>query len=74
MYQGKKGAQNIGNKTVSENMATTLTEDGHKSNTKTSTPIQTKRAKKQWRPKKIWRDQLHFEDQGTGNTPNPSGT
>jgi len=21
-----------------------------------------------------WRDQLHFEDQGTGNTPNPSGT
>ena len=27
-----------------------------------------------WRPKKRWRDQLHFEDQGTGNTPNPSGT
>jgi len=26
------------------------------------------------RPKKKWRDQLHFEDQGTGNTPNPSGT
>ena len=25
------------------------------------------------RPKKRWRDQLHFEDQGTGNTPNPSG-
>jgi len=25
-------------------------------------------------PKKRWRDQLHFEDQGTGNTPNPSGT
>ena len=23
------------------------------------------------RPKKRWRDQLHFEDQGTGNTPNP---
>jgi hypothetical protein len=22
----------------------------------------------------IWRDQLHFEDQGTGNTPNPSWT
>jgi len=22
------------------------------------------------RPKKRWRDQLHFEDQGTGNTPN----
>ena len=24
------------------------------------------------RPKKRWRDQLHFEDQGTGNTSNPS--
>jgi len=26
------------------------------------------------RPRKRWRDQLHFEDQGTRNTPNPSGT
>ena len=26
------------------------------------------------RPKKRWRDQLHLEDQGTGNTPNTSGT
>jgi len=26
------------------------------------------------RPKKRWRDQFHLEDQGTGNTPNPSGT
>jgi len=26
------------------------------------------------RPKKRWRDQFHFEDQETGNTPNPSGT
>ena len=26
------------------------------------------------RPKKRRRDQLHFEDQGTGNTPNPSWT
>jgi len=24
------------------------------------------------RPKKRWRDQIHFEYQGTGNTPNPS--
>jgi len=24
------------------------------------------------RPRKRWRDQLHFEDLGTGNTPNPS--
>ena len=26
------------------------------------------------RPRKSWRDQLHLEDQGTGNTPKPSGT
>ena len=26
------------------------------------------------RPRKRWRDQLHLEDHGTGNTPNPSGT
>ena len=24
------------------------------------------------RPRKRWRDQLYLEDQGTGNTPNPS--
>ena len=24
------------------------------------------------RPRKRWRDQFHFEDQGTGNTPSPS--
>ena len=24
------------------------------------------------RPRKRWRDQFHFEDQGTGNTPNPA--
>jgi hypothetical protein len=26
------------------------------------------------RPRKRWKDQLHLEDQGTGNTPNPSCT
>ena len=26
------------------------------------------------RPRKRWRDQLHLEDQGTGNMPKPSGT
>jgi len=25
------------------------------------------------RPRKRWRDQLHLEDQGRGNMPNPSG-
>ena len=24
------------------------------------------------RPRNKWREQFHFEDQGTGNTPNPS--
>jgi hypothetical protein len=26
------------------------------------------------RPRKRWRDQIYLEDQGTGNTPNPSCT
>jgi hypothetical protein len=26
------------------------------------------------RPRKRWTDQFHFEDQGTGNMPNPSRT
>ena len=26
------------------------------------------------RPRKRWREQLHLDDQGTGNMPNPSGT
>jgi len=26
------------------------------------------------RPRKRWRDQIHLEDQRTGNTPNPSET
>ena len=31
-----------------------------------------KGVKNRGRPGKKWRDQFHFEDQGTGNTPNPS--
>ena len=72
MCQGKNGSteHSKGNKTVPEKVATTLTENGHKQNTKTSTTMQTKR--NIGRPKKRWRDQLHFEDQGTGNMPKPS--
>ena len=55
-------------------MATTRTEEGHKQNTKTSITIWTKGRRNFVRPKKSWRDKLHFEDQGTGNTPNTSGT
>ena len=36
--------------------------------------IYTKGKRNIGRPKKRWRDQLHFEDQGKGNTPNPSET
>jgi len=32
----------------------------------------TKERRNLGRPWKRWKDQLHFEDQGTGNTPNPS--
>ena len=32
----------------------------------TGTEIQTGRKKNVGRPKKRWRDQLHFEDKGTG--------
>jgi hypothetical protein len=54
-------------------VAATRTEDGHR------LPKQALQYKPKWRrnigwPKKRWRDQLHFEDQGTGNTPNPSWT
>jgi len=33
-----------------------------------------KRQRNIGRPRKRWRDQLHLEDQGTGNTPKASGT
>jgi hypothetical protein len=58
-----------GNKTVPGKMATTRTEDGHKQVTKTSLTIETKRTKNIGRPRKRWRDQFHFEDQGTGDMP-----
>ena len=64
MYQGKKtGAQNIVKeiKTVPEKVATTRTEDGHKQNTK-ALRCRPKGRRNIGRPKKRWRDQLHFED------------
>jgi len=66
---------NKGNKTVPEKVATTRTEVAHR------LPKQilqythkSKRRRNIGRPRKRWRDKLHLEDQGTGNTPNPSGT
>ena len=42
--------------------------------TKQALQYKPKGRRKIGRPRKRWRDQLHLEDQGTGNTPNPSGT
>jgi hypothetical protein len=75
MYWAKNGSteRSKGNKTVTEKLATTRTEDGHR------LPRQAKQYKLKGRrnigrPRKRWRDHLHLEDQGTGNTLNPSGT
>ena len=53
-------------------MATTCTEDGHRL-LKQALQYKAKGRRNIGRAKKRWRDQLHLEDQGTGNTPNPSG-
>jgi hypothetical protein len=63
-----------GNKTVPTKMVTTRTEDGHKQNTKTSTTYRPKGRRNIGRLRKRRRDQLHFEDEGRGNTPNTSCT
>jgi len=54
-------------------MATTSTDDGHRL-PKQALQYKPKGRRNTGRPRKRWRDQLHLEDQGTGNTPNPSGT
>ena len=63
-----------GNKTVPGKVATTYTEDGHKQTTKEALQYKPKVRRNIGRPRKRWRGQLHLEDQGTGNMPNPSGT
>ena len=75
MYQAKnvRTENSKGNKTVPENVATTCTEDGHRL-TKQELQQKPKGRRNIGRPRKRWRDQIHFEDQGTGNTPKPSGT
>ena len=55
-------------------VATTCTEDGHKQTTKRTLQYKPNGRRNIGRPRKRWRDQLHLEDQGTGNTPYPSGT
>ena len=75
MYQAKNGSteHSKGNKTVPERVTTTRTEDGHRL-PKQVLQYKRKGRRNIGRPRKRWRDQLHLEDQGTGNTPNPLGT
>ena len=54
-------------------MATTCTEDGHRL-PKQALQYKPTERRNIGRPRKRWRDQLHLEDQGTENVPNPSGT
>ena len=64
-----------GNKRVRGKVATTRTEDGQTDRLpKQTLQYKPKRRRNIGRPRKRWRDQLHLEDQGTGNMPNPSGT
>jgi len=62
-----------GNTTVPEKVATTCTEDGHRL-PKQALQYKPKGPRNIGQPRKRWRDQFHLEDQGTGNTPNPSAT
>ena len=74
-YRQKNGSteRSKGNKTVPEKVATTCTEDGYRL-PKQALQYKPKGRRNIGRPRKRWRDQLHLEDQGTGNTPDPSGT
>ena len=76
MYQAKnwRTEHSTGNKTVPGKVATTCTEDGHKQTTKQVLQYKPNGRRNIGRPRKRWGDQLHLEDQGTGNMPNPSGT
>ena len=67
------GNSSIPIETVPKKVATTCTEDGHRL-PKQALQYKPKGRRNIGRPRKRRRDQLHFEDQGTGNTPNPSGT
>ena len=76
VYQVKKKGSTEhcrGNKTVPGKVATTRTEDGHRL-PKQALQYQPNGRRNIGRPRRRWRDQLHLEDQGTGNTPNPAWT
>jgi len=69
----KTGAQDIvKNKTLTENWLKHVQRMDTNRIPKQALRYRPKGRRNIGRPKKRWRDQLHFEDQGTGNTPNHS--
>jgi cytochrome c peroxidase len=72
--RGKNGSREYSkrNKTVPEKVATAHTEDDTNRIPKQALQYKPKGGRNIGRPRKRWRDQFHFEGQGTGNTPNPS--
>ena len=76
MYKGKNGSteHSIGNKTVPEKWLQHVQRMDRNRLPRQALKYEPEGRRNIGRPKKRWTDQLHFEDQGTGNTPNPSGT
>ena len=75
MYQEKKtGAQNIVKeiKRYQEKWLQLVQRMGTNRIPKQALQYKPKGRRNTGRPRKKWRDQLHLEGQGTGNTPNPS--
>ena len=76
MYQAKNGSteHSKGNKTVPEKWLQHAQGMDTNRLPKQALQYKPKGRRNIGRPRKRWTDQLHLEDQGTGNTPNPSGT
>ena len=75
MYQAKNWSteQSKGNKTVPKKWLHVQRMDTNRL-PKQALQYKPKGRRNIGRPKKRWRDQLHLEDHGTGNTPTPSET
>ena len=76
MYQKKNWSteHSTRNRTVPGKVAKTCTKDGHKQTTKNKHYNINQKDEETQDDRGRWSDQLHLEDQGTGNMPNPSGT